>query len=458
MKKIVTLLALCICITASAESRRLLTMEEAILSRELIPQNYSVVWSASHPNHFLHYSDSEWSAVNIHTGEASPATAPSKPKAQFKTVENNIVRIMDDGTERKVTDFSDPNIVAGGSVSRNEFGIDSGLFPSPNGELLAFYQKDESRVSTFPLLDITTRTGTLKQIKYPMNSMASEVVSVGVYNLANESITYLSVTDFDSEQYLTNLTWSPDSSTIYLQVLDRAQKNMHLNAYNATTGEFIRTLLTEHSDKYVEPSYPLYFLDFETMQDVVPQYEGTKPYQQIPFQYSLHWIEKPGGELKHTAFLAESGKDPRRALAEQLCMDIPLNACTTAYNKGFECGRINELAEAFPDLSCHLLNIRDNIVDFLDPFRAGYYYLPAMCGSFSIKKVLPALFPDDPALNYHNLEQIHNGGEAMSIFPKIKDMTPEDAATTRHNLLKYCELDTYAMVKVWEKLKTAIGE
>ena len=77
MKKIVTLLALCICITASAESRRLLTMEEAILSRELIPQNYSVVWSASHPNHFLHYSDSEWSAVNIHTGEASPATAPA---------------------------------------------------------------------------------------------------------------------------------------------------------------------------------------------------------------------------------------------------------------------------------------------------------------------------------------------------------------------------------------------
>ncbi|MBQ2416846.1 MAG: DPP IV N-terminal domain-containing protein, partial [Alistipes sp.] len=241
MKKIVTLLALCICITASAESRRLLTMEEAILSRELIPQNYSVVWSASHPNHFLHYSDSEWSAVNIHTGEASPATAPSKPKAQFKTVENNIVRIMDDGTERKVTNFADPNIVAGGSVSRNEFGIDGGLFLSPNGEMLAFYQKDESRVSTFPLLDITTRTGTLKQIKYPMNSMASEVVSVGVYNLATESITYLSVTDFDSEQYLTNLTWSPDSSTIYLQVLDRAQKNMHLNAYNATTGEFIRT-------------------------------------------------------------------------------------------------------------------------------------------------------------------------------------------------------------------------
>ena len=261
MKRIVTILALCLSLTAVAKQRRLLTMEEAILSRELIPQNYSVVWSASHPNHYLHYSNSEWSAVNIRTGEVSPATAPSKPKAQFKTVENNIVRIMEDGSERNVTNFTDPNIVAGGSVSRNEFGIDGGLFPSPNGEFLAFYQKDESRVSTFPLLDITTRTGTLKQIKYPMNSMPSEVVSVGVYNLDTEGITYLNVTDFDSEQYLTNLTWSPDSSTIYLQVLDRAQKNMHLNAYCATSGKFIKTLLTEHSDKYVEPSYPLYFLD-----------------------------------------------------------------------------------------------------------------------------------------------------------------------------------------------------
>ena len=76
-----------------------------------------------------------------------------------------------------------------------------------------------------------------------------------------------------------------------------------------------------------------------------------------------------------------------------------------------------------------------------------------MGGSFSIKSVLPALFPNDPALDYHNLEQIHNGGEAMTIFPQIKDMPSEEAERTRHNLLKYCEMDTFAMVKVWEKLK-----
>lgn len=203
-------------------------------------------------------------------------------------------------------------------------------------------------------------------------------------------------------------------------------------------------------------SYPIYFLDFETVQPVIPEYIGTKPYAQIPFQYSLHYIEKKDGELKHKEFLAESGTDPRRALAERLCEDIPMNVCVTAYNKAFECTRIKELADAFPDLAEHLLNIKDNIKDLLEPFQSGYYYNKAMGGSFSIKSVLPAIFPDDPALNYKNLEQIHNGGEAMSIFPKIKDMPKEEQESTRHNLLKYCELDTYAMVKVWEELRRVV--
>lgn len=198
--------------------------------------------------------------------------------------------------------------------------------------------------------------------------------------------------------------------------------------------------------------YPIYFLDFETMQPVIPRYIGTKPYQQIPFQYSLHYIEEEGGELKHKEFLAESGVDPRRALAEQLCSDIPMNVCVTAYNKAFECSRIKELAEVCPDLTDHLLNIEENIIDLLVPFQSGYYYNRAMGGSFSIKSVLPAIFPNDPILDYHNLEEVHNGSEAMSIFPKIKDMQPEEQERARRNLLKYCELDTYAMVKVWEEL------
>ena len=111
------------------------------------------------------------------------------------------------------------------------------------------------------------------------------------------------------------------------------------------------------------------------------------------------------------------------------------------------------IRDRFPDLAEHQNNIADHIVDLIEPFRAGDYYLPAMNGSFSIKKVLPALFPDDPQLDYHNLQGgVQNGGEAMSIYPRIKDMTPEEQQKARRALLDYCCLDTLAMVKLWEKL------
>ena len=183
-----------------------------------------------------------------------------------------------------------------------------------------------------------------------------------------------------------------------------------------------------------------------------------KVYQQVTFQYSLHIIEKEGGELIHKEHLGISGTDPRRALAEQLCQDIPMDVCTLAYNKAFECTRIKELAEWYPDLAEHLLNIQEHIIDLMIPFQQGAYYLPSMGGSFSIKVVLPTLFPNDPALDYHNLEGcVHNGGEAMTIFPKIQFMEPEKQQSVRTALLKYCCLDTFAMVKIWEKLKDCCG-
>ena len=229
-------------------------------------------------------------------------------------------------------------------------------------------------------------------------------------------------------------------------------QNMQIEA--ALTGkEFINP---DGIRKFLEKlTYPLYFLDFETMQDAVPQYDGAKVYAQITFQYSLHIKRSADAAYEHLEFLAPSdGCDPRRALAEQLCKDIPKDACTLAYNKMFECGRIRELAALYPDLAPHLLNIADHIVDLIDPFRAGDYYVPAMGGSFSIKSVLPALFPDNDELNYHNLdERCQNGGNAMTLFPRIQFMEPEEAAASREALLRYCELDTWAMVKVWERLE-----
>lgn len=199
-------------------------------------------------------------------------------------------------------------------------------------------------------------------------------------------------------------------------------------------------------------SFPLYFLDFETFQEAIPPFDNTKPYEQIPFQYSLHWLDSPDGDLKHTEFLAQAGTDPRRALAEKLCADIPMNVCTTAYNMSFEKNVIKKLAEIYPDLADNLMDIHANIKDLMLPFQKKHYYLPEMQGSYSIKYVLPALYPSEPSLDYHNLEGIQKGDQASNAFKNMKSMSPEEIAETRKNLLAYCKLDTYAMVKVWQKL------
>ena len=154
----------------------------------------------------------------------------------------------------------DENITYGQYVSRNEFGIEDGIFWSPDSTKVAFYKKDESKVTSFPLLDITTRTGSLKEIKYSMAGMDSEVVQVGVYNLMRCNSVYLKVNDFGEDQYLTNISWTPDGTKVLVQVLDRSQKHMHLNMYDANTGAFIRTILTEDNAKYVEPQDPVWFV------------------------------------------------------------------------------------------------------------------------------------------------------------------------------------------------------
>lgn len=203
-------------------------------------------------------------------------------------------------------------------------------------------------------------------------------------------------------------------------------------------------------------SYPLYFLDFETYQQPIPLYDGINPYMQVPFQYSLHYIEQEQGELYHKEFLAEADVDPRRTLALQLVEDIPTNACVLAYNMMFEKMVIRNLAKLYPDLSSRLMSIHDNMKDLMIPFVNRDYYTKEMYGSYSIKYVLPALFPDEPSLNYHNLDLVHNGSEASSSYANLGKLSEEEQIKVRTSLLKYCELDTYAMVKIWDKLKEII--
>ena len=305
-------------VASAQESRKLLTIEDVVLNRDLYPKSYPVKW-VGESDSYATVEETKLVAVDARNGKRSTLITldeintllstnfkgfpgysfddanslvigahglrntidlkSRKVVAKHKvpvgdnltrqsgkggvyayTKENNLY-CFDGEKEYAITNYADKNIVCGQTVSRNEFGIDGGIFISPDAKKIAFYKKDESAVTDFPLLDITTRTGSLKNIKYPMNGMPSEVVSLGVYDIAKQSTVYLEVTDFDKERYLTNITWSPDSQRIYIQVLDRAQKNIHLNSYDAETGKLLKNILSEHNDRWVEPQYPLVFLE-----------------------------------------------------------------------------------------------------------------------------------------------------------------------------------------------------
>jgi hypothetical protein len=208
--------------------------------------------------------------------------------------------------------------------------------------------------------------------------------------------------------------------------------------------------------KFLETlTYPIYHLDFETFQQAVPQFIGLSPYQQIPFQYSLH-IEHEDGTLEHKEFLSTDGIDPREQIAISLTNHIPNDVTVLAYNMGFEKGVIRKLVDLYTSLGSHLMNIHDNCHDLMIPFQKKDYYTPMMKGSYSIKYVLPALVPEFENA-YKDLNLIHNGGEAMQAFAnlsKLEDINKKEEY--RKALLEYCKLDTLAMVRVLDKLKECV--
>lgn len=204
--------------------------------------------------------------------------------------------------------------------------------------------------------------------------------------------------------------------------------------------------------------YPLYFIDYETYNPAIPTIEGTKPYQQIPFQYSLHIIQERGTKIKHKEFLAEhDDPDMIRHFAEDMIDNLPENGSVIVYNKSFESSRNKEIGEMYSDLKEEMERINNNMVDFMVPFKQRNYYTKEMQGSYSIKYVLPSLYPDDPELDYSNLPKVHNGAEASTAFLTLNDKTPEEQKEIRKGLLKYCELDTYAMVKIWKKFNEILN-
>ncbi|MDR1501196.1 MAG: DPP IV N-terminal domain-containing protein [Prevotella sp.] len=178
------------------------------------------------------------------------------------TKDNNLYIQDSEGKETAITSETNPGIVCGQSVHRNEFGINKGIFWSPAGNLLAFYRMDETMVTDYPLVDISARTAKLKNIKYPMAGMKSHHVTVGVYNSATQQTVYLK-TGTPKEKYLTNIAWSPDEKNIYIAEVNRGQDTCIVRSYDAVSGKLQTTLFTETHPKYVEPENPVLFLKNE---------------------------------------------------------------------------------------------------------------------------------------------------------------------------------------------------
>jgi hypothetical protein len=209
-------------------------------------------------------------------------------------------------------------------------------------------------------------------------------------------------------------------------------------------GEFIRSA-----------SYPLHFLDFETLQNAVPKLSQQRPYQQIPFQYSLHILQRDG-QLEHHQYLADEHLDPRPALTRHLLQDMQAGGSILAFSQSTEIAAINALANACPEQAADLREMTPRFIDLLIPFRGLMYYHPDFNGSFSIKSILPAMFPQDEEADYQRLE-VQDGRMAMSVYAGLAQI--DDAAERdqiRESLLAYCRLDTLAMVKIWQRLATLV--
>ena len=240
-------------------------------------------------------------------------------------------------------------------------------------------------------------------------------------------------------------------------------EDLSLDALNAAQRQQVEATLTEQDA--INPAgvkefldsiwYPLYHLDFETFSTPIPKFDFSRPYQQVPFQFSLHIQTEAGAEPQHFEYLVQPGIDPRRELIEQLLALLPTDGCILTYNQAFEKGVLRNLAELFPDLS-EPINLRlENVRDLMVPFRKRDIYCWPMRGSYSIKEVLPAMVPD---LSYAGME-IADGMAAMQAYHGMCALEPgAELDKLRKAMLEYCALDTLAMVKILAAMRSKQGD
>jgi len=212
-----------------------------------------------------------------------------------------------------------------------------------------------------------------------------------------------------------------------------------------------RTINKERIKDFIKTlTYPLYFLDYETAMNVVPLYDGTRSYQQIPFQYSLHVIEKEGDELKHNEYLHRNNSHPVPDLLDRLSKDIGSTGTILVWYKSFEMGRNKEMAQMFPKFSNFLEDLNNRVIDLMEPFANGWFVDKDFFGSASIKNVLPVIIPN---LSYKGLG-IQEGASAQRLWTDSVLRNKGDINKDKlfYDLVEYCKMDTLAMVEIWRVL------
>ena len=220
----------------------------------------------------------DWSKCEVvwkQTCEGETETHWNKTSRTSAYVKDNQLWITNaEGKTKQLTTDGSREIVYGQAVHRNEFGIEEGIFWAPDGNRFAFYRMDQSMVTDYPQVNTFERVATYEPDKYPMLGMTSHKVTVGIYDCTNGNIQYLKAGD-PTNRYFTNIAWSPDSKTVYMFELNRLQNDCQLVNYDATTGNKLKELYREKSDKYVEPMHPIVFLPWDSKQFVMQsQKEG----------------------------------------------------------------------------------------------------------------------------------------------------------------------------------------
>lgn len=263
----------------SMSAQKLLTLEELNFGgknyAKFVPQRFKYEWS-SEGHILIDKNNGQERYLNPATGKETSAVITEHALSPVEgaidsnvlsgaTVvlrNNNLFVVYSDAREVKVTNDGSREIVYGQAVHRNEFGINKGTFWSNDGQLLAFYRMDQSMVTDYPQVNTFERVATYEPDKYPMVGMNSHKVTIGIFDLNTETTTYLNLGDV-TDRYFSNITWSPDNRLLYLYELNRDQNHASLDVYDVATGNKVKTLYTESSDKYVEPLHPITFLPWD---------------------------------------------------------------------------------------------------------------------------------------------------------------------------------------------------